>query len=493
MAAKVYKRKDGSWWVRTHHAGKKSEKRFGPSKREKAQAEKVAEKINAMIALGQYEPDRGASAVPEEIPLDQFLWDWHALYLNTFRASYRETSESIIRVHLAPYFGASDLRGLKESDLLHYINHKSNPDLYPAPGHAPTEAAALRAPTIRPPKRASMTPRPGPQSPATVKNAITLLRSALQHAVREGLIATNPAKGVGKHLSSIARSAALETERVQAWTAQEVGHLLSIASAHGDFRSLLKLLFASGMRRGEALGLNWEDLDFARGEICIERSWVRGQLGLPKSGKPRVVGMSPALQETLRTLRRTRAEQALKFGWQEIPVPVFCSRTGSRLDPHNVNRTWKRVRERAHLLHGVSPLRLHSTRHTFASQALEAGKSIRFVADQLGHADPGFTLRIYAHWIRTDLAEMDFADFGEADSATPNVIKRHYASPAIDAAEQPEGAISQLVDAAKKNGDPGAIRTRDPQLRRLVLYPAELPGHRRPILAISHAKTNVRR
>ena len=72
---------------------------------------------------------------------------------------------------------------------------------------------------------------------------------------------------------------------------------------------------------------------------------------------------------------------------------------------------------------------------------------------------------------------MDFADFGEADSATPNVIKRHYASPAVDAAEKPEGAISQLVDEAKKSGDPGAIRTRDPQLRRLVLYPAELPGH----------------
>ena len=79
---------------------------------------------------------------------------------------------------------------------------------------------------------------------------------------------------------------------------------------------------------------------------------------------------------------------------------------------------------------------------------------------------------------------MDFADFGEADSATPNVIKRHYASPAVDAAEQPEGAISQLVDEAKKSGDPGAIRTRDPQLRRLVLYPAELPGHERPEAAL---------
>ena len=52
-----------------------------------------------------------------------------------------------------------------------------------------------------------------------------------------------------------------------------------------------------------------------------------------------------------------------------------------------VNWTWKRVRERAHLLHGVSPLRLHRTRHTFASQALEAGKSIRLIEDQLGHAE----------------------------------------------------------------------------------------------------------
>jgi integrase len=91
---------------------------------------------------------------------------------------------------------------------------------------------------------------------------------------------------------------------------------------------------------------------------------------------------------------------------------VFCSEAGTPLDERNVTRTWERVRRRAQKA-GVRPLKLHTTRHTFASLALAAGRSIRWVADQLGHSNPAFTLRPYAHALPVEDEDLGFADFGE--------------------------------------------------------------------------------
>lgn len=73
---------------------------------------------------------------------------------------------------------------------------------------------------------------------------------------------------------------------------------------------------------------------------------------------------------------------------------------------------WRRVRRRAQKP-GVRPLKLHCARHTWATMALQAGKSVRWVADQLGHADPALTLRVYAHAMREDEADVSFADFDD--------------------------------------------------------------------------------
>ncbi len=388
MAAKVYKRKDGSWWVRTHNAGKKSEKRFGSTKRDKAQAEKVAEKINAMIALGTFDP-----AKPKKIPLDERLREWHRHYSITFKPRYRETSATIVWKHLVPHFGSIDIAEIRESHLLEYIRVKLD--------------AGQKAPTIL--------------------TALSVLRRVLNLAIQEGEIARNPANGVGRLIERVGRSEASEVQKTDAWTPKEVATLLRVAERHEpEFAPLLRFLLSTGARRGEALGLRWEDIDFDRSRVTIRRSNSKGEMVTPKSGRARTIAIPPTLAECLLDLLGDRRRETVTAGRPDVPPWVFCSRLGTPLDERNVTRSWYRVRRRAQK-DGVRPLKLHTARHTYATLALESGRSIRFVAEQLGHANPALTLRVYAHAMPVEPGDVAFADF-------PNVTKRHYASPADKAA-----------------------------------------------------------
>jgi integrase len=90
-----------------------------------------------------------------------------------------------------------------------------------------------------------------------------------------------------------------------------------------------------------------------------------------------------------------RRAECLSRGWPEVPEFVFCSEVGTHFDERNVGRVWDRIRRRAQK-RGVRPLKLHCARHTWTTLALRAGKSVRWVADQLGHSDPALTLRVYA-------------------------------------------------------------------------------------------------
>jgi len=122
---------------------------------------------------------------------------------------------------------------------------------------------------------------------------------------------------------------------------------------------------------------------------------------------------------------------------------------------------WYRLRRRAKK-QSVRPLKLHSTRHTWATLALKASKSVRWVAEVLGHQDPAFTLRTYAHAMREEERDLSFADFGAPG--------RPYTAPRV------QRVLLRRAQRRGFNGAPGGIRTPDPQVRSLMLYPAELPA-----------------
>ena len=231
------------------------------------------------------------------------------------------------------------------------------------------------------------------------------------------------------------RSKASEAKEVDSWTRKEVETLLSLALEHESrFYPALSVLFSTGVRRGELLGLKWQDVDFERRRIHIRRAYVKGEITGPKSGRGRYVAMAPSLGSLLLDLLGSRRREALQKGWPEVPEWVFPSKTGKPMDVNNVERTWRRLRRRAQKK-GVRPLKLHCTRHTWASSALASGKSVRWVADQLGHASPMLTLKTYAHAIREEEADLGFAEFHAVESP-----RRPYTAPAPDEDSTDENA-----------------------------------------------------
>ena len=111
--------------------------------------------------------------------------------------------------------------------------------------------------------------------------------------------------------------------------------------------------------------------------------------------------MSPQVEQVLTELRGHTAKD-----W------IFTTLDGQRpLGETTCYRAWCRLQKRFAGA-GVRSLKLHCARHTFATLALNAGMSVRWVAAQLGHADPAFTLRVYTHVLPDEGKDLGFLDFG---------------------------------------------------------------------------------
>ncbi len=184
------------------------------------------------------------------------------------------------------------------------------------------------------------------------------------------------------------------------------------------FAPLLELLFATGRRRGEAIGLQWADIDFESRRMTVRRSITSQGLSTPKSGKSRRVVMTSDLSDTLFVLLAERQRERIARGWPETPDWIFCSRIGTCPEPRNVERGWARLRRRVQKT-GVRPFPLHSTRHSWATWALRPGENIRWVADQLGHADASTTLNHCAHAMPDDDPSFLDLDVEKGRNASP--------------------------------------------------------------------------
>ena len=363
MSVTITKRSDrvSKPWLVTQYSGNdKRRKSFGTE----------AEALELKAALEAEEAARNHWHSPGALPCDEALSAWLSTYRHTLSASTEITSRGLIEHHLVPFFRNRDLRFIRRENVIEFAGWMMGKGL----------------------------------SQKHTSNAVSLLRRVCTIHVEAGLLESNPAKGSQKLVSTVARRYTREVARIDSWTHDETANLIAIAEAKEPaiYPAVLCLLH-TGMRRGEVLALRWEDVNFDIRMLTIRRARVRGQLVVPKSGRARDVPISPPLFELLQSLAETRHRRE---GLTD-PGFVFLSPEGCSLQERNFSRSFTRLMTKA-ASQGVRPLNLHCTRHTFATFALEAGRSVHWVADVLGHSNPSITLETYAHVLPRTKDEMDF-------------------------------------------------------------------------------------
>ena len=232
----------------------------------------------------------------------------------------------------------------------------------------------------------------------TVRNIQSVLRTLLNAAIEDNLIAANPAAKLGRVLK-LTVSKATTQEEIKAMTKAQRQLFLATASREAPRYYLLFFVLAgTGMRLGEALALQSKDLDCSGRTIRIDRAFSEdGTLDTPKSGHGRTVDLSQSLADTLTAHERTRIQDKLKYGWSELPTWVFVTKTGTPVDPANVRRAMLRVLKAAKLPLHFTP---HGLRHSYASILLAEGVSPVYVQEQLGHATIELTVSTYGRWLK---------------------------------------------------------------------------------------------
>ena len=231
----------------------------------------------------------------------------------------------------------------------------------------------------------------------SIRLTVASLGIVYSQAIDDKIVVENPTKGMGKFY----RQAKRKHEEISPLTEDESLLFLEKTLEYDPtYYHLFLCALHTGMRSGELAGLQWPDVDWKGRFFEVRRQVVDGEITdlKTKNGRRRI-DLSDDLLEALSKLRRQMQEEAMKEGRNELPQWVFANHCGSCTDMNNVKaRNFKRVLRKA----GLRDIRFHDLRHTFASQLLCNGANILYVSQQLGHANPGITMKIYSHWIPND-------------------------------------------------------------------------------------------
>jgi integrase len=235
-------------------------------------------------------------------------------------------------------------------------------------------------------------------SPSTARQLLALLSSVLGAAIDDGLIVNNPCR-----VRSV-RAPRAERREIVPWPAERVA--LVRAGLPPRWQAMADCGAGLGLRIGEACGLAVEDVDFLRRVVHVRRQVQRigGRVVLakPKGGKVRRVPLPESVALALSEHIRQHPPAAVTMPWQApggkpVTAVLLFTMPGSKaIGPNDWNTAWHRALRAA----GSRPARdagFHQLRHHYASTLLAGGVDVRTLADALGHADPGFTLRTYCH------------------------------------------------------------------------------------------------
>ena len=356
----IYKQRDNLWAASItvdSAQGRKRKYFYGKTRKE----------VQEKLAAAAHDRQQGTIVTAPNQTLEQFLADWLE---NTQRRSVKprtyERYEEVVRLHIVPVLGKHQLQKLTPQHLRSFYTKKQDEGL----------------------------------SPTTVTHFHNVLHKALKDAMRWGLVARNVCE-----LVSPPRKVRFE---IQPLTLDQVHSLLDAAKGH-YMEAIFNLALATGMRRGELMGLKWQDIDFAKGTLQVRRILSRVPSKLPGKGyveaepktqkSRRSLVIAPFALEALKQHRIRQLEAKLKAGavWEDHDY-VFCTSIGTHLNPtRDILDQLKILLKKA----GLPDIRFHDLRHSAATLLLSAGVHPKVVQEILGHSQISMTLDVYSHVLPT--------------------------------------------------------------------------------------------
>ena len=347
----IRKRKDGRWEGR-YTAGRDpvTGKTIYKNVLGKTQAE-VKEKLKAAIEKTGVLPLR-----TEHYTVGQWLDAWMENYAKLqVRASSYKTYQGFVENHIKPALGDLPLEKLTPMDLQRLYKHLLE--------NGRVECTESRS-------------KPKGLSVKTVRNINQMISSALNCAVEQRLIPSNPTKGCVLPK--------LERKEMKILPPESLGTFFEEARRSGVFE-LYYIDLATGLRRGELLGLKWSDVDLEKGIIYVRRQILR------QNGE--VVEAPLKTKNSYRSIAIGADAIKVLKGMEQRDEYVFPSPYGGPMSPDSVLHMFQRVLKRA----GLERIRFHDLRHTFSVLALQNGVDVKTLSAMLGHYSAGFILDTYAH------------------------------------------------------------------------------------------------
>ena len=260
-----------------------------------------------------------------------------------------------------------------------------------------------------------------PVVPSTVRKYVNVLAQALDHTVERKQLRANPVRS-----KSVARPRDEETE-VHWYSSDQIYALRQAMTGH-RYDAVIELLMSTGLRRGEALGLRWRDVDLQARRLTVTGGLRRVRQELvrqsPKTAAGRrVVPLTPRAVAALEAaMAQQDADRDASEHWRNSAGYCFTVEHGGPVDPRNLARHFAGIKRRAKIRTGS----LHSLRHSWATYLLLRGRPIHAVSKMLGHASIKMTGDIYSHASVDDLAGVLEAGLdGYGEKPHDNVIRLH--------------------------------------------------------------------
>ena len=346
MAVKVREKVKGSgqWWVFINHKGRRRSKKIGS----KTAANKVAREVGERLAKGDFgflEEKRPTLAVFGK----KYVNDHDRPWAPNTRTSYKGQFKNHIKPHAIGKMPLDKIAMHHVKDFISDLNQKG-------------------------------------LKKGTIQNIVVILHAIFEEARVYEHIKVNPCTRTGKFIAG-SDSEEGQSEEINAYTPEEAAEQIEQSKSLGlRGHALVTLLIRAGLRIGEALGLNWSDIDFEQRTALVSKSWdyKLRLLGPTKTKRTREVDLTPYTVEVFTKLREKTKGLAGE--------PVFCTRDGNRLSDEAVRNQFYKVRLRDNIT-------LKDLRHTYATIRVAKGDNIIDVSRQLGHKKPSMTLDVYAEWL----------------------------------------------------------------------------------------------